>query len=69
MVSMNFFTRNVQEALSSLRAQYVTLSQNRSSGDYFSRLDFTEVDKMEFFMFKIYQLTQSISYESYVRII
>ena len=71
MISMNFFQRNVKEALERLRQQYLNLTTNPniSSTNYFGQLDFTEVNKMEIFMFKIYQLTQSVSYQSYIRIV
>ena len=48
MISMNFFAKNVRQALSKLRMQYLNLSTgaNISSIDYFNQLDFTEVDKM-----------------------
>lgn len=58
MIAMNFFRRTVQEAIASLKGQYATKSHLVYEGDYFLQLDFTELDKMEIYMFKIYQLTQ-----------
>lgn len=55
MISMNFFRATVLEAMASLKAQYVTNQQSIYPTDYFRQLDFTELDKMEIYMFKIYQ--------------
>ena len=67
MISMNYFQRNVREALASLRQQFVTLTQNKTSGDYFLALNFQDLDKMKLYMFKIYQLTQKVAYDSYIK--
>lgn len=69
MISMNFFKVVVQEALETLKAQYVTKSQAEYSGDYFRQIAFTELDKMEIYMFKIYQYTQDICYRAYIDIV
>jgi len=71
MISMNFFQRQVWEALEGLKLQYNAgvEAKNSTGGDYFLQLDFQEVDRMQIFMFKIYQLTQSICYVSYTVII
>ena len=69
MISMNYFQRNVREALASLRQQYVTLTQNRTTTNYFLALNFQELDKMKLYMFKIYQLTQEIYYQSFLKVI
>lgn len=69
LISMNFFQRNVRTALEDLTAQYITNNASKYQGDYFRQLDFVELDKMLIYMFKIYQLTQAITYNSYIDVI
>lgn len=69
LISMNFFQRNVRTALEDLRMQYITNNATKYQGDYFRQLDFVELDKMLIYMFKIYQLTQAVTYNSYIAVI
>lgn len=69
LISMNFFQRNVRTALEDLKMQYMTKNATKYQGDYFRQLDFVELDKMLIYMFKIYQLTQAVTYNSYIAVI
>lgn len=69
LISMNFFQRNVRTALEDLSMQYITKNASKYQGDYFRQLDFVELDKMLIYMFKIYQLTQAVTYNSYIAVI
>jgi hypothetical protein len=66
LISMNYFQRNVRTALEDLRLQYIVRNASVSGGDYFRQLDFVELDKMLIYMFKVYQQTQAVSYNSYI---
>ena len=55
---MNFFQRNVRGALEDLHLQYLG-QRPHYQGDYFQQQQFTEIDKMLIYMFKIYQSTQA----------
>lgn len=69
LISMNFFQRNVRTALEELSMQYIAKNATKYQGDYFRQLDFVELDKMLIYMFKIYQLTQAVTYNSYIAVI
>jgi hypothetical protein len=69
LLSMTFFSRYVEEAVAALRLQYVNLSLTYNGTDFFNQLDFTEIDKMTVYMFKIYQLSQGACYNSFIQII
>lgn len=43
----------------------MTNTQPVFTDDYFRQLDFTELDKMQIYMFKIYQLTQAICFDAF----
>ena len=47
-----------------MRAQYLGKSEG-VSGNWFQSQTYTELDKMQIYMFKIYQVTQSVCYRSY----
>lgn len=68
LISMNFFQRSVRTALEDLKLQYMG-NAPKYQGDYFRQLDFVELDKMLIYMFKIYQLTQAVTYNSYIAVI
>jgi hypothetical protein len=46
--------------------QYMVKSATPFSGDYFQQLNFIELDKMLIYMFKIYQITQALTFNSYI---
>lgn len=66
---MNFFQRNTRTALEDLRTYYITKTEKAPAGDYFRQLSFIELDNMIIYMFKIYQLTQAITFNSYINTI
>ncbi len=49
--------------------QLIVKNQSRYNGDYFRQLNFVELDKMLIYMFKIYQQTQAVTYNTYISII
>jgi hypothetical protein len=49
-----------------LKAEFVGGTESVYKGDYFSQMGFTELDRMQVYMFKIYQLTQAICFDSYI---
>jgi hypothetical protein len=65
LISMNFFLKNVMQALEDLREQYI-LKTRSYSGDYFRQSAFVELDSMLIYMFKIYQQTQAVTYGAYI---
>lgn len=49
--------------------QYVLNTKAKYTGDYFQQLDYVELDKMMIYLFKVYQRTQAITYNSYINTI
>jgi hypothetical protein len=66
MFAMNFFQRSVRNALEDLEMQYVKKTKPTYPTDYFQQVDFVELDKMLFYMFKIFQRTQIETFSSYI---
>lgn len=66
LISMNYFQRNVMTALEDLRMFYIIDTEQPPEGDYFRQLSFIELDKMLIYMFKVYQQTQAITFNSYI---
>ena len=53
-------------ALEDLRMFYIIDTEQPPEGDYFRQLSFIELDKMLIYMFKVYQQTQAITFNSYI---
>lgn len=49
--------------------QLIIKNETKYEGDYFRQLNFVELDKMLIYMFKIYQQTQAVTYNTYINII
>lgn len=64
LISMNFFQKNVLQALNDFQQIYI-LHNGTYSGDYFIQDSFTELDKMLIYMFKIFQQLQVTTFSSY----
>ena len=52
-----------------MRVSYATKTGSTPASNYFRSQSFRELDRMQIYMFKVYQMTQKVCYNSYQKII